>query len=65
MGYMRENGDGKCRKRKRKDLLLSYPTRLEISESHPERVEETECTYDLDLESIIREKVHEWEESKI
>jgi hypothetical protein len=44
----------------KKDLLLSYSTRLEIPERHPECVDETESTYDLNLESIIGEEIHEW-----
>lgn len=47
-----------------KKILSLDPTGLEIDHDIPSRIEEPESSYDLDLESVIGEERHQWQESK-
>ncbi len=43
-----------------KQILSLDPTGLEIDHDIPSRIEESEGSYDLDLESVIGEERHQW-----
>ncbi len=47
-----------------KQTLSFDSTSFEIDEYIPSGVEESDCSYEFDLESIIREERHEWKESE-